>query len=123
MHFLYYLVNPNLQHYSATSAGSEAVYFTILEDYLNYFLPYSGIEPDTVPFPSQTSPFGSPIYSPSPKPRYVSYLTLCKVLNVCCLQARNTYPPEYSITLKESNSYSEQCASLECIVHGEIVSN
>jgi hypothetical protein len=70
MHFLYYLVNPSLQKYATTSCGSDSVYFTILEEYLQYFLPLSGCDPEMIPVPSQVSPYGSPVYSTPPKPRY-----------------------------------------------------
>lgn len=70
MHFLYYLVNPNMQKYATTSGGSESVYFTILEDYLQHFLPANGSELEMIPLPSQSSPFGSPVFNSPPKPRW-----------------------------------------------------
>jgi hypothetical protein len=70
MHFLYYLVNPNLkQKYEATTAGSDSVYFALLEEYLQYFLPCNGCGLDMIPAPSQSMHFGSPIFSTPPKPR------------------------------------------------------
>nr|CAH0109542.1 unnamed protein product [Daphnia galeata] len=68
--FLYYLVNPNLQKYATTSCGSDSVYFTIMEEYLQYFLPCNGSDPEMIPVPSQVSPYGSPIYGTPPKPRF-----------------------------------------------------
>ena len=69
MHFLYYLVNPNMQKYVTTSGGSDSVYFTILEDYLQYFMPANGAELEMIPAPSQSSPFGSPVFNSPPKQR------------------------------------------------------
>ena len=70
MHFIYYLVNPFLQKYDKTSGGSDAVYFAVLEDYLQYFLPCNGCDPDMIPAPPQVTPFGSPAFKTPPKPRY-----------------------------------------------------
>ena len=71
MHFIHYLVNPNLQKYAASTAGSDSVYFAVLEEYLLYFLPFQGTDPDPIPAPSPSSHYGSPIFStPSQKPRY-----------------------------------------------------
>ncbi|XP_057372003.1 sphingomyelin phosphodiesterase 4-like [Daphnia carinata] len=69
MNFLYYLVNPNLQKYATTSCGSDSVYFAILEDYLQYFLPCNGCDPEMIPVPSQMS-YGSTSYATPPKSRY-----------------------------------------------------
>lgn len=70
MHFLYYLVNPNLQKYATTSSGSDSVYFAVIEEYLNYFLPCNGCDPEIVPAPSPASPYGSPVYATPTKPKY-----------------------------------------------------
>ena len=80
MHFLYYLVNPNLQKYAATSCGSESVYFTVIEEYLQYFLPCNGCDPEMIPIPSQVSQYGSPVYTTPPKPRYLLILKWYKHL-------------------------------------------
>ena len=69
MHFLYYLVNPNLQKYSLSSVGSESVYFAVLEEYLQYFLPCNGFDPDLIPAPSLSNQYGSLIFATPPKQR------------------------------------------------------
>lgn len=69
MHFLYYLINPSLQKYAATSCGSDSAYFSVIEEYLNYFLPHNGLNPEIVPVPFQASPYGSPVYATPPKPK------------------------------------------------------
>lgn len=69
MHFLYHLVNPNLQKYATTSCGSDSVYFAIFEDYLQYFLPCNGCDPEMIPVPSQVSSYGSAGYATPTKQR------------------------------------------------------
>jgi len=67
MHFIFYLVNPNLQKYATNSGGSDSVYFAVLEEYLQYFLPCNGCDPDLIQAPSPSSSFGSPVFNTSPK--------------------------------------------------------
>jgi len=69
MHFLYYLVNPNLQKYSLSSVGSDSVYFAVLEEYLQYFLPCNGFGPEMIPAPSASSHYGSLVLATPPKQR------------------------------------------------------
>ena len=70
MHFFYYLVNPNLHKYNTISSGSDSVYFAIVEEYLQYFLPCNGSShPDLVPVPSpgpSSNPFGPSVYVTTP---------------------------------------------------------